>query len=99
MRLGIPAGSPRSGVTVTRRVGIIPAGRELPMAGVRPGDKVLLSGTLDDHGMAVMLARGDLGLEADRHPWIAGLRNGRIGGLLVYRTKEGEPCAWEFPDR
>ena len=31
---------------------------------VRPGDRVLLSGTLADHGMAVMVARGDLQLEA-----------------------------------
>ena len=32
---------------------------------VQPGDKVLLSGTMGDHGMAVMLARGDLAIEAD----------------------------------
>jgi hydrogenase expression/formation protein HypE len=32
---------------------------------VRPGDAVLVSGTIADHGMAVMLARGDLALEAD----------------------------------
>ena len=31
---------------------------------IRPGDRVLLSGTLADHGMAVMVARGDLQLEA-----------------------------------
>jgi hydrogenase expression/formation protein HypE len=30
---------------------------------VRPGDRVLLSGTIADHGMAVMIARGDLRLE------------------------------------
>ena len=32
---------------------------------VREGDVVILSGTMADHGMAVMLARGDLMLEAD----------------------------------
>ncbi len=32
---------------------------------LEPGDRVLLSGTLADHGMAVMVARGDLRLEAD----------------------------------
>lgn len=32
---------------------------------VRPGDRVLLSGTLADHGMAVMIARGDLHLAGD----------------------------------
>ena len=29
------------------------------------GDAVIVSGTIADHGMAVMLARGDLMLEAD----------------------------------
>ena len=32
---------------------------------VRVGDQVLLSGRLGDHGMAVLLARGDLALSAD----------------------------------
>ena len=49
----------------TTGVGVIPAGRRLGAAEVRAGDKVLVSGSLGDHGMAVMLARGDLNLEAD----------------------------------
>ena len=49
----------------TTGVGVVPPGRDLGPAHVRPGDKVLVSGTLGDHGMAVMLARGDLNLEAD----------------------------------
>ena len=54
------------GVYVTTAgVGIIPAGLELGPERVRPGDKVLVSGTIADHGMAVMLARGDLALDAD----------------------------------
>ena len=61
----VPKGAADGLYITTAGVGIIPAGRELSMAGVRPGDKVLLSGTLADHGMAVLLARGDLGLEAD----------------------------------
>ena len=61
----VPKG-PADGLYITTAgVGLIPAGRELSAASVRPGDKVLLSGTLADHGMAVMLARGDLGIEAD----------------------------------
>ncbi len=32
---------------------------------VQPGDAVIVSGTLGDHGIAVMLARGNLKLEAD----------------------------------
>jgi hydrogenase expression/formation protein HypE len=34
---------------------------------VRPGDKVLLSGPIGDHGITILLARGDLELEADLH--------------------------------
>src|SRR5439155_1080711 len=32
---------------------------------VRPGDAVLVSGTIGDHGTAIMLARGDVEVEAD----------------------------------
>ena len=32
---------------------------------IRPGDLVLVSGPIGSHGTAIMLARGDLGLEAD----------------------------------
>ena len=39
--------------------------RRSAAARCRPGDRVLLSGSIGDHGMAVMLARGDLGLEVD----------------------------------
>ena len=49
----------------TAGVGLIPAGRELSAEKVREGDVVLSSGTIGDHGTAVMLARGDLALEAD----------------------------------
>ena len=49
----------------TAGVGVIPPGRMLDAARVQPGDGVLVSGTIADHGMAVMLARGDLSLESD----------------------------------
>jgi hydrogenase expression/formation protein HypE len=49
----------------TAGVGSLAAGVDLSPARVRPGDRVLLSGTLADHGMAVLLARGDLALESD----------------------------------
>lgn len=32
---------------------------------VRPGDRILCSGTLGDHGAAILIARGDLDLEAE----------------------------------
>lgn len=49
----------------TAGVGVIPDGRVLRADRVRPGDAVVVSGTIGDHGMAVMLARGDLAIDAD----------------------------------
>ena len=49
----------------TAGVGVVPAGRDLAAANVAVGDVVLVSGTMGEHGTAVMLARGDLALEAD----------------------------------
>lgn len=49
----------------TAGVGTIAPECDLGAHLVQPGDVVLLSGTIADHGMAVMLARGDLALEAD----------------------------------
>ena len=49
----------------TAGVGTLADGVDLGPARVRAGDRVLLSGTLADHGMAVMVARGDLQLEAE----------------------------------
>jgi len=49
----------------TAGVGVLPPGRDLTAGRVQPGDRLLISGTIGDHGTAVMLARGDLDLEAD----------------------------------
>ncbi|MGV0849637.1 hydrogenase expression/formation protein HypE [Mycolicibacterium phlei] len=61
----VPKGAADGLFITTTGVGVVPAGRELSARQVRPGDRVLLSGTIGDHGMAVMLARGDLAIEAD----------------------------------
>jgi len=50
---------------VTTGVGLIDDGVELSPSRVRPGDKVLISGTVGDHGVAILLARGDLDIAAD----------------------------------
>lgn len=52
---------------VTAGLGVVPDGVEFGPERARPGDRVLLSGTLGDHGMAVMVARGGLALEVDLH--------------------------------
>ena len=49
----------------TAGVGVLAHDLALDPSRVSPGDRVLLSGTLADHGMAVMIARGDLRLEGE----------------------------------
>ena len=49
----------------TSGIGSIPEGLDLGAHLVRDGDAVLCSGPIGDHGVAVMLARGDLALDAD----------------------------------
>ena len=49
----------------TAGIGRIPDGRRLTATSVRPGDAVLVSGPIGNHGVAVMLARGDLAIDAD----------------------------------
>ena len=41
------------------------AGVEINPQSVRPGDKVLLSGPIGDHGITILLARGELDMEGD----------------------------------
>ncbi|MGC9974977.1 MAG: hydrogenase expression/formation protein HypE [Gaiellaceae bacterium] len=54
------------GMTVTTAaIGLVDERVSLGAERVRPGDKVIVSGTLGDHGMAVMIARGNLELEVE----------------------------------
>jgi hydrogenase expression/formation protein HypE len=48
----------------TAGVGLVPAGIDLGADRVRPGDVVIASGTLGDHGMAIMSVREGLEFEA-----------------------------------
>ncbi|MGH9356574.1 MAG: hydrogenase expression/formation protein HypE [Terriglobia bacterium] len=45
--------------------GCLMPGVTVSPSSVRPGDKVLLSGPIGDHGITILLARGELDLEAD----------------------------------
>jgi hydrogenase expression/formation protein HypE len=49
----------------TTGVGAIPSQVQISGALAKPGDLVLLSGPIGDHGMAVLSARGDLGFTSD----------------------------------
>jgi hydrogenase expression/formation protein HypE len=57
----------------TSGVGVIPAGRALAAAQVRPGDVAIVNGVLGDHGAAILAARGDMALSSDIKSDCAGL--------------------------
>lgn len=62
-----------AGFALTRRV--------VGDAGLRPGDRIIVTGTVGDHGMAVMTARHDLALEGDLRSDVAPL-NGLVRRAL-----------------
>ncbi|MEO7095100.1 MAG: hydrogenase expression/formation protein HypE, partial [Polyangiales bacterium] len=49
----------------TTGVGVVPAGRALSIAAARPGDVILVSGPLGDHGVTVLSTREGMELETD----------------------------------
>jgi hydrogenase expression/formation protein HypE len=49
----------------TAGVGLIGADVNLGVAHARPGDAIIVSGPIGDHGVTIMLARGELDIEAD----------------------------------
>lgn len=49
----------------TSGIGVIPAGVAISAAHARPGDRIVASGCLGDHGIAILAARGDLDFETD----------------------------------
>ncbi len=65
----------------TSGVGVIPAGVNLGGQYCKPGDKVLVSGTLGDHGICIMSQRENLGFFADIESDAAPL-NGLIANVL-----------------
>ncbi|MFI6789665.1 hydrogenase expression/formation protein HypE [Nonomuraea sp. NPDC050383] len=48
----------------TTGVGLLERPAELSVAHARPGDAVIVSGPIGEHGAAIMLARGEFGIEA-----------------------------------
>ncbi|GLW64912.1 hydrogenase expression/formation protein HypE [Actinomadura rubrobrunea] len=76
----------------TAGVGVLDRDLELGAAAVRPGDAVLVSGPIGEHGVTIMLARGELEIEADLasdtaplHGPVAALLDAVPGGVRVLR--------------
>ena len=65
----------------TAGIGWLPEGRQIGGEQAKAGDVVLVSGTLGDHGIAVLAARGELGFETDVKSDVAPL-NQMIQDLL-----------------
>ncbi|MBY6188393.1 hydrogenase expression/formation protein HypE [Marinobacter hydrocarbonoclasticus] len=66
----------------TSGIGVIPSERQLGAHRVQPGDRILVNGTLGDHGAAILQARGELALsgtlESDCQPL-----NGLVEAMLA----------------
>ena len=77
----VPKGAADKVFITTAGIGLIPDGRVLGPQHVVPGDRVVVSGSIGDHGMAVMMARGDLAIEADIRSDTASIA-GMVGELL-----------------
>lgn len=60
----VPQGSGDKLFINTAGVGIVPGERRLGASQVQRGDRIIVSGAIADHGMSVMMARGDLAIEA-----------------------------------
>ena len=60
----VPKGSGDKLFINTAGIGIVPGDRHLGASKVQRGDRIIVSGAIADHGMSVMMARGDLAIEA-----------------------------------
>ncbi|GAA1472338.1 hydrogenase expression/formation protein HypE [Corynebacterium felinum] len=60
----VPKGAGDKIYITTSGIGIIPQARNLGFEHVEKGNKIIVSGHIADHGMAVMMARGDLAINA-----------------------------------
>ncbi len=65
----------------TSGIGLVPPGVDIGPAHIRPGDSVIVSGTLGDHGMAIMSVREGLAFETQIKSDTAPL-NGLVEAML-----------------
>jgi len=49
----------------TSGIGVVPTGLDIAATRAQPGDAVIVSGKLGDHGIAILIARNELALAAD----------------------------------
>jgi len=74
----------------TAGIGIVPAGVEIAAERVRPGDVVVLSGTIGDHGMTIMSQREGLRFDSPLVSDCAPL-HGLVGAMFDVLGLGGQP--------
>lgn len=65
----------------TSGIGAVPDGVNISAMNIKPGDKIIISGTVADHGMAVMTTREDLSFKSQVKSDTAAL-NGLVDDML-----------------
>lgn len=61
----VPRGKGDKVFITTAGVGVVPSGREILPSRIRSGDTIIISGTIGDHGMAIMSVREGLEFESE----------------------------------
>jgi hydrogenase expression/formation protein HypE len=95
----------------TTGIGVRPAGVDLGMHRIRAGDRLLVSGPVGDHGVAVMLAREEFGMRGDLRsdaasvlpltrairelPGLRFMRDPTRGGLATVAHEMARACGLE----
>ncbi|MFT4890087.1 MAG: hydrogenase expression/formation protein HypE [Halobacteriales archaeon] len=78
----------------TAAVGVVPDGEYVADAGLSPGDEILVSGSIGDHGIALLSEREGFDLEGDLESDVA-----PINGLIEAAMDAGEVTAMKDPTR
>jgi hydrogenase expression/formation protein HypE len=88
----IPKGKADKLFISTTGIGWLPESRSISGDLAKPGDTVIISGSIGDHGIAVLQARGDLGFSSDIRSDVAPLNH------MIELLLENVPCVHVFRD-
>lgn len=78
----------------TTGVGLVPSGDVVPDAGLSPGDGLIVSGTMGDHGIALLSEREGFGFGGDLGSDVA-----PVNGLVKEALEAGQVTAMKDPTR
>ena len=78
----------------TAGVGLVPVGEHVTDAGLAVGDRVIVSGTIGDHGIALLAARDGMGFDEDLESDVA-----PVNDLVATAREAGAISAMKDPTR